>query len=193
MGFLKLIAFSFALLTSACVSVDSMKPKGNTDWIKLSTYPGPWCGRCDTTTLIVHNDGDVIVEKGHWLFNYRFWQTQRRKTKVPRSVIAEFLTAMQTFRPEGKIDLSDIETCGQYMFDVYGVPVEVGEYAFDFDGIKIEWVDENGEDSLDAYFGCLGSEAHGLRGKVLSAIKNLGLDWLDLPEYQWVATAAAAP
>lgn len=188
----KLLAFSLIVLTSACASTESLEPKSDTTWVKLSTYPGPWCGRCDTTTLIVHDDGEVFVEKGHWLFNYRFWQTRRRKAKVQQSAIAEFLEEIQPMRPEGRIDLFDIETCRQFMSEAYGVPAEEGEYAFDLDGIKIEWVDETGEDSLNAYFGCLGSEGYVFRGKVLSGIKNLGLDWLELPEYQRVATASVA-
>ena len=178
-----LLTVLFFILLGACASNEPIRPKSNTDWVMLSTYPGPWCGRCDTTTIIVHFDGEVFVEHGHWLLDYRFWQVKRRKATIDGRATSRLLDKLEALRPNGAIDLFEIETCGQYMADAYDQRNDDAEYRFHQSGIKLRWRDKAGEDALDAYFGCLGPESIVLKETIKSALDNTGIAGLEIPEW----------
>lgn len=172
------LALFLSALVGACATGDPVKPKSNSDWIMLSTYPGPQCARCDSTTIIMHYDGEVFVERRHERSDYRFWQTTRRKVTIEDRGASQLIVALERLRPRGSVDLSDIETCGQYTIDVYDHRDNGAEYTFHRSGIVLRWRDDAGEDTLNAYFGCLGAESVALKDTIKSALNDAGFDWL---------------
>lgn len=150
----------------------------------LSTYGGPWCGRCDTTTIIVHFDGEVFVERGHWLLDYRFWQVNRRKATIDDRATSRLLGELGELRPTGEIDLFEIETCGQYKANASDYQHADAEYRFHQSGVMLRWRDQAGDDALNAYFGCLGPEAVVLKETIKTALMNTGIAWIEIPEWE---------
>lgn len=172
------LAFLMSALVGACATGDPVKPKSSSDWIILSTYPGPHCARCDSATIIIHFDGEVFVEKRYWGSHYRFWQTKRHEVTIEDRATSQLMVELEKLRPRGTVDLTDVKTCGQYMFDAYGHRDNEAEYTFHRSGILLRWRDDAGEDKLNVYFGCLGSESVAFKNTIKSALNSAGIDWV---------------
>ncbi len=172
------LALFLSALVGACATGDPVKPKSNSDWIMLSTYPGPQCTRCCSTTVIIHFDGDVFVERRHGGSDYRFWQTTRHKVTIEDRATSQLIVELEKLRPRGTVDLSDIKTCGQHSFEAYGHRDNEAEYTFHRPGIALRWRDDAGEDTLNAYFGCLGSKSIAFKDTIKSALDSAGINWL---------------
>ena len=172
------LALFLSALVGACATGDPVKPKSNSEWIMLSTYPGPQCTRCDSTIVIIHFDGEVFVERRHGGADFRFSQTTRQKVTIEDRATSQLIVELEKLRPRGTVDLSDTETCGQHMVDAYAHRDNDAAYSFHRPGIVLRWRDDAGEDKLNAYFGCLGSESVVLKDTIKSALNSAGIDWL---------------
>ena len=171
------------ILISGCALNQPIKPTSDADWLMLRTYPGgPSCKRCNSTTLIIHHDGKVIAEQGYWLFGGRIWQGNRRKATIDELMTVQLLRQLEDIRPKGTIDLSKIEACAQYMAETYPPRGDDAEYRTDHPGIMLRWRDKDGDDTLDADFGCLGAETVAFKDGINSALRKTGIAWLELPE-----------
>ena len=171
MNDLKLLFLYVILGLAACVSRDPISPATETDWVSLDTYGGPFCGRCDTTKIIVHYDGSVFIEQGRWLLGQRFWHTKRRAAELDESQVSNFLTHLQRYRPQGVLDLGDPEHCDEYLFDV--------------SGMRVSWSDEFGDDELNAYFGCYRQSLPNFAGDLKASLGTLSIPSLEIPEWGW--------
>lgn len=171
MNVLRSIGLLFILGLAACVSRESIAPASQSDWVSLSTYGGPFCGRCDTTKIIVHYDGSILVEQGRWLFGQRYWHTKRRALVVDKSQVSDFRTRLERNRPQGVLDLGDPEQCDEYLFDV--------------SGMRVSWSDEVGDDELNAYFGCYRQSLPNFSGDLKASLGTLSIPGLEIPEWGW--------
>jgi hypothetical protein len=163
------LAFCFPLL-AACAAPPEPKPAAG-NWISIETQPGPHCGRCDTTKLVIQENGLVDIEQGHWLFNHHFWQTSRRKVQiVPKTALA-FRSHLENFRPQGTINLSFSEECETYRTHQ--------------ERVRIRWQDASGEDELFADFGCRSEKHPVMRCDMIKAVELLGIENLHMREWEW--------
>jgi len=162
---------SVLLALTACASREPISPISKSDWVSLDTYSGPFCGRCDTTKIIVHHNGLILIERGNWTLGQRFWRTKRRTVRLDENHVTDFLTYLQSFRPKGSLDLSDPEECDEYMSDV--------------SGMRIKWSDELREDELDAYFGCHRKSVPTFNQDLRASVSNLPISDLEIPEWGW--------
>lgn len=129
-----------ALLGSGCVSTDGTETPSEVHGVAFETYPGPFCGRCDTTKITVGNDGRVWIEQGHWAGDYRNWRTTRREAEVSAETVSRFRARLDEYRPQGELALAEQPPCEAF--------------TTDNSGVHITWRDEQGRDRLDYNFGC---------------------------------------
>ncbi len=158
------------LLLSACATPPEPELTG-TNWISMQTQNGPFCGRCDNTKLVVQEDGLVHIEQGHWLFDYRFWQTKRRTVQIAPETASAMRAHLESFRPEGTLDLRFSEECETYRTHMGGA--------------NIRWHEAQSEDVLYADFGCESDRYPVTRCEMIKAVKLLGIEKLRLREWDW--------
>jgi len=159
-----------AALLGACATPPAPE-LSRKNWISIQTYNGPFCGRCNNTKLVIEEGGLVHIEQGHWLFDYRFWQTSRRTVQIAASDISAFRSHLEPFRPEGTLDLRDPKKC------------EI--YRTDSDGARIRWRDAEVEDELYADFGCQSEQYPVTRCDMIRAVRLLGIKNLRMREWDW--------
>jgi hypothetical protein len=117
-----------------------MAAPADTEWLSIETSPGPFCGRCDTTKIIVAYDGRAWIEQGHWAGSYKNWRVVRREAQVEAEALASFRARLEAVRPDGVLALIDTPPCE--------------EYWEDNSEVIVVWHDQRGESRLHYNFGC---------------------------------------
>lgn len=150
MQFRTILALVFALILSSCISGNFRQPPDDyNEWVSFDTTSlGPFCGRCDTTYLIVAYDGRVRIEQGQWAIEkYEWagdndeWLVNRRQLRVSEEALARFLERLAPYRPNGVLSLtSESRQCKSVTTD-QGV-------------LTIVWHDKDGDAKLVYDLGC---------------------------------------
>lgn len=170
MRLLTIPAVIAALLGSGCVSTDRTETPSEIHGVTFETYPGPFCGRCDTTKITVSNDGRVWIEQGHWAGDYRNWRSTRREAQVSAETVTRFRARLDEYRPEGELILADQPPCATFNTDNSGV--------------HITWRDEQGEGRLDYNFGCEWEERRAMFEALKTAPALLAIPGLRVREWE---------
>lgn len=164
-------AIAAAVLAAACATggtVTALPVDG--DWVSYETYPGPFCGRCDTTKITVYYDGRTWIEQGHWAGNYRNWRVSRGSAEITREALATFRARLEAFRPSGVLGLNDRPSCETF--------------SSDSSGLIIVWHDQLGSARLDYNFGCDPETRRAMREALVAAPTDLGIPGLRFREWE---------
>ncbi|MEZ6023764.1 MAG: hypothetical protein R3C16_10220 [Hyphomonadaceae bacterium] len=137
---LSIPAIIFALVSAGCAVSSTTEPPIDVRGVTFETYPGPFCGRCDTTKITVADDGRAWIEQGYWAGDYRDWRVTRREAQISAESLARFRARVDEYRPRGQLALDDQPPCQTF--------------EADNSGINIAWRDERGADRLAYNFGC---------------------------------------
>jgi hypothetical protein len=147
-----------------------MAAPADAEWVSLETYPGPFCGRCDTTKIIVAYDGRAWIEQGHWAGNYRNWRVRRREVRIDQGALVQFRARLEAVRPAGALDLISDQQCETY--------------ASDSSGVIVVWNDQRGASRLHYDFGCDTAARRELRQAVTEAPGVLQIENLHMREWE---------
>ena len=143
---------------AACATHAGSGPKSGVEQISFRPQSPPFCGRCETTNLVVSADGRMVIERGHWAGNYRNWQRRRKVRQVAPGQFAAFKGILEPYKPQRGTEPSET-VCLNYMTDN--------------DGVIVEWIGHDGHRARVFDFGCLDDRA--MNEAVRSAPKALGL------------------
>jgi hypothetical protein len=142
----------------ACATEAASPPKSRGEQISFRPQPPPFCGRCETTDLVVSADGLLVIERGHWAGNYRNWQRRREVRQITPGQFAAFKGILEPYKPNRDTPPSE-PACANYITDN--------------DGAIVEWITDEGRRTRVFDFGCLDDRA--MNEAVRSAPKALGL------------------
>lgn len=130
--------------------------------IILAISPHPWCGRCDSYTITLANDGRAWLEHGWWAGDYSDWRTRVERAQLPPERISEFSERLNLLRPEGQVILDSTPFCDVLITDA-------GYY-------RIEWPGESGVDRLILDRGCQGENADRLEASLGEIFAAFGVE-----------------
>lgn len=176
---LGLIYSAIVSTAAGCTSVPpapTVPPAAGDELIIIRNEPGPFCGRCDSVKVVALSDGRVWVEHGYWAGKYRNWRVERRLEQASPQSFARFREHLIPFRPHGQLVLDDKPPCETFWHDV--------------DGVRVEWRDSNGADTLIFNFGCDPKTKQAMAAALKAAPDLLGIDSLKIPWGQWVVTSS---
>lgn len=160
-----------ALVASSCASAprEPLAAPADAEWISFETYTGPFCGRCDTTKIIVASDGRAWIEQGHWAGSYKNWRIVRREVQIEADALANFRARLEAVRPDGTLALIDMPPCEEYWHDT--------------NGVTVVWHDQTGESRLQFDFGCDPQTRLALRMALVAAPRDLRIPNFELREW----------
>lgn len=155
-GTLSAVVLFAAATLSGCASLS--RPTQGAERISFQPQPAPFCGRCESTNLVVTADGQLHIEVGHWGGHYRNWKRERSIRQITLAQFEDFKRRLEAYRP-AEDTLRGDAACVNYITDQ--------------DGVLVEW--SNGEERQTRVFdfGCLDDPA--MNEAVRTAPSALGL------------------
>jgi hypothetical protein len=109
--FRPLLTLITVALLGGCATMPSLPPGTDGELITYQTSPGPFCGRCTSTKLVVASNGVAWLQIGHWAGAYTDWQTTERRWKPTAEQLAAFRFQLARIRPKGVRMLTEEPAC----------------------------------------------------------------------------------
>lgn len=152
------IALVVIVGVAGCATQASVPAKSGVEQISFRPQLPPFCGRCETVNFVVRENGQLIVERGHWAGNYRNWQRRREVRQITPEQFAAFKGILEPYKPNQNTSPGEI-ACVNYITDN--------------DGTLVEWLGGDGRSTRIFDFGCLDDRA--MNEAVRSAPKVLAI------------------
>ena len=165
MGWVFRALCSAALLAvTGCATERTVAPPldGLGEAIVYETDSGPFCGRCDSTQLILASDGRIWVEHGYWAGDYRNWRVRRRLVRSTPEAFARFRDRMSPFRPTGVLWLREPGP-------------DCATFLTDGSEVRLRWLGDGADAELWFAYGCDPIRHAALHDAVAEAVAELGL------------------
>jgi hypothetical protein len=136
---LRLTAVLIGAVLASCSSLPNaqMVPPAGVALILLQDESRPFCGRCETSTIVAMSDGRLWVVRGYWAGHYSDWRSTHKRLPVSAAQFDLLTQKLAPLRAKGDVFVDEKQQCSP-----------------DQGGLTVRWHDASGTDSFHYDFGC---------------------------------------